>query len=455
MSSLASSGIHMPSAPSKKTTPHANTYEDDHEGPVAQVPGTVHENREDEDDETPAAATPAELRFFMLQIYEIIKPVVLCIILTIVWVKISMLDYGFRPEPGMTVYQEQATDSDTDRLLGSLTNALIFIGCIVFATVIFVVLFKYGCVKALHGYLYLNVILVLGFMGLTVLTNIITVSNSPLDWISVMFGLWNFAATGVMVIFWRGPMWLQQLYLVVMSSLLAFVLSGFQEWTTWLLLGCLAIWDLIAVLCPYGPLKILIESSEEQNQDIPALLYSVTMVWFGVGMATVELEKEKVTSADESDTEAVSNSLHVRNPPTNNSQADLIVKPESEQSPPETKAVDTEQPQPKPSSRPSQRDQESDDDEGQPRSGLKLGLGDFIFYSVLISRTAMRDWVTTIACFIAVMSGLISTIFLLAMYRKALPALPISIAFGIVFYFLSSLLLKPFVDNLIFNGVFI
>lgn len=42
---------------------------------------------------------------------------------------------------------------------------------------------------------------------------------------------------------------------------MAFALVGLDAWTTWALLAILAIWDLIAVLCPFGPLKLLIESS--------------------------------------------------------------------------------------------------------------------------------------------------------------------------------------------------
>ena len=44
------------------------------------------------------------------------------------------------------------------------------------------------------------------------------------------------------------------------------------------------------------------------------------------------------------------------------------------------------------------------------------------------------------------MTGLNMTIFLLAIYQKALPALPISIAFGILFYFVSAMTLSPFVN---------
>ncbi|RUS19418.1 Presenilin-domain-containing protein [Endogone sp. FLAS-F59071] len=66
----------------------------------------------------------------------------------------------------------------------------------------------------------------------------------------------------------------------------------------------------------------------------------------------------------------------------------------------------------------------------EERSGLKLGLGDFVFYSVLIAR-----------------AGLTATIFLLAIAKKALPALPISIAFGMLFYFVAKTVLVPFVGQ--------
>lgn len=87
------------------------------------------------------------------------------------------------------------------------------------------------------------------------------------------------------------------------------------------------------------------------------------------------------------------------------------------------------------------------------RNGLKLGLGDFVFYSVLVARAAMYDWITTVCCTIAVLTGLTATIFLLAIYKKALPALPISIAFGILFYFVAKTVLVPYICELVVFGM--
>jgi len=80
--------------------------------------------------------------------------------------------------------------------------------------------------------------------------------------------------------------------------------------------------------------------------------------------------------------------------------------------------------------------------------GIKLGLGDFVFYSVLVGRAAMYDLMTVYACYLAIISGLGCTLGLLAVCKRALPALPISISLGVLFYLLARLLMEPLVVGL-------
>ena len=81
------------------------------------------------------------------------------------------------------------------------------------------------------------------------------------------------------------------------------------------------------------------------------------------------------------------------------------------------------------------------------------------------------DWVIIISCFIAILivsralqnhntlhynpQGLAMTTLLLGILRRALPALPISIFFGLLFYFTTQYLQSPMVQLLVDNQVFI
>ncbi|KAF9299834.1 hypothetical protein BGZ74_008593 [Mortierella antarctica] len=118
----------------------------------------------------------ADMKFYMLQIYKIIKPVVVCIFLSILWVKVSMAGSDYRPtQSTYTVYKETATSTVSQNIVGSLANAGIIIGQIVIVTIIIVVLFKRGHIKVLIGFFMVVVAMLLGFMGYILILNLIQI----------------------------------------------------------------------------------------------------------------------------------------------------------------------------------------------------------------------------------------------------------------------------------------
>lgn len=55
---------------------------------------------------------------------------------------------------------------------------------------------------------------------------------------------------------WPAPMLLKQAYMVATGVIMAFLFTGIPEWTTWILLVAMAVYDIAAVLTPNGPLKV-------------------------------------------------------------------------------------------------------------------------------------------------------------------------------------------------------
>lgn len=80
-----------------------------------------------------------------------------------------------------------------------------------------------------------------------------------------------------------------------------------------------------------------------------------------------------------------------------------------------------------------------------PDNSIKLGLGDFIFYSILVAKAAIYSFTTFAVCTLAILAGLGLTLLLLSVYGQALPALPISIFLGVSFYLITRYVIEPWV----------
>merc|ERR1711904_209181 len=351
------------------------------------------------------------------EVTSIVAPVTACMALTVFFVRSLYLgrqNLSTAPTSIATaIYHESASDDVSTKITGALLNALFFVLAITVMTFMMYLLFKYNCTKCLYGYMAFSSFTLLFFVGGYFAQVMMEVWKVPFDGISFVVLLFNTAIVGT-VAMWTSwtPFVLKQAYPVIIAVLIAVLFTRIPAWTTWFLLGALVIYDLCAVLLPGGPLKALVELAIERNEAIPALVY-----------------ESRLTSRNDEDEKEMEEEALPSATSTSSS------KPEEERQGGEDEPLMKR-------SAAAEEANEHGEMVSLPDS-IKLGLGDFIFYSVLVGQASLYDMTTVYVCYLAIMAGLGATLILLAIYQKALPALPISITLGVVFYFCTRYFLDP------------
>eukprot|EP00730_Choanoeca_flexa_P016500 TRINITY_DN7808_c0_g1_i2.p1 TRINITY_DN7808_c0_g1~~TRINITY_DN7808_c0_g1_i2.p1 ORF type:complete len:305 (+),score=44.84 TRINITY_DN7808_c0_g1_i2:91-1005(+) len=165
-----------------------------------------------------------ELKYGAESVLALIKPVSACMIVVIATIRsvtyFSQNDTSFAYTP----FEADDTESDSQRFGGALLNALIIIAIVVAMTFFLLLLYKYECYKFIHGWLLMSSLLLLFFFSYQYVEQVLIAQNASIDWITMAVSIWNFGTVGLICIHWRGPLLLQQFYLVAVSALMALVL---------------------------------------------------------------------------------------------------------------------------------------------------------------------------------------------------------------------------------------
>ncbi|KAK1664295.1 hypothetical protein QYE76_052454 [Lolium multiflorum] len=425
------------------------------------------------------------------EVLAVMSPVSICMALVVLLISLLAPPTSSPSAPppvtaATLVYLESPSDSAGQKLVGALLDAAVFVVLVALVTFALVALYYYRCTGCLKNYMRFSAFFVLFSMGGGIAVAALRRLDAPLDAPTALLLLFNASAVGVLSVFASAvPILVRQGYMVALAVIVAAWLSRLPEWTTWIMLVALALYDLVAVLAPRGPLRMLVELASSRDDELPALIYesrptlgpaemqpadsgrSAANLYARVGQqddlgpamvemrdlggrrsremarpsggSTFQIEGEMPTTATtHTSTQVVTPHQHA---------VIQIEQREEEETAPLVSAASANSSAPAQEQRQISSSEPPDDEFEMFESsrGIKLGLGDFVFYSVLVGRAAMYDLMTVYACYLAIIAGLGCTLILLSICRHALPALPISIMLGVVFYFLTRLLMEPFV----------
>ena len=240
------------------------------------------------------------LKYEAHQVIKLISPVTLCMVIVVATIS-TIPNYTQKDiYLVLTPFQEQTDDVGT-LAWQSMANAGILVTVIAVLTSLLGLAYKYRCTKLVQSPNFMLNLLFLFYFSYLYLAEVLKVYNLPLDNITTYIFIWNFGMMGLLAIHWKAPLIMQKAYLVFVSVLIAlfFIKNLPNNGSTWAVLCLYSLWDLFAVLSPFGPLRNLLETTQERNEQIPMPMYSSGMVYFQTDM----VDRDTSWDSEQSDEE--------------------------------------------------------------------------------------------------------------------------------------------------------
>uniref|UniRef100_A0A8R1TMJ6 Presenilin n=2 Tax=Onchocerca TaxID=6281 RepID=A0A8R1TMJ6_ONCVO len=389
------------------------------------------------------------------QVERLLVPVTLNILLTlIVWIGV----YHTKTESNSVFYY--MLDPGHNRTTG---NAIIDgmvngIGCVLMLAVISFALLAmalYDYKRLVQIWLYMSCVLIIFGVFASFLVDLFKAfgfqTTPPIFTTLIVI---TYGTIGILVFFTKiTPLYMHQFYVICNCSLVSvFYLRMFPTHTTWFVLVCIIIWDAFAVLAPVGPLRRINEKAHEYSDQVLRFLmftaedrYDAPHDEIVIKKYAAKLKQNKlsgnhgINSITKLDLLQETEDECIRRRKTlyskNDTKAEIVRICAKFRACNEKKYDDMEF---------------TVYDALNDGSSVRLGMGDFVFYSLLVGKAAAtHSAMCVVGSVIGILVGLIITLTILSGEDETAPALPVSITIALLLHFGIYLFVEPFYRQIV------
>jgi len=275
-------------------------------------------------------------------------------------------------EPFLSLLPSSSTDSSTDsvgfQILAANVNALAIMTIVIFLTYLFVGFFRFR----LRGLMNLCVMISFFICWSAFSGYFLAVAFNVMDWLTLVSISLNLSCVGMWAVFstqeaaWFGG----NLYLILLGAILAWPFACLPELTLLFFLIWMAIWDIIAVMTPCGPLRYALQIQQQR-------------LWMAENEFTLP--------------------------------RGMVIQ----------------------------------------MNLYELGLGDLVFFGVVVAVAATVNYETCVACICAMLTAVILTVLATVLSERTIPALPLAMLLGISTFLASRFTSQAFISAMNAQMVFI